>query len=39
MQETTESQFVQHVPCDDCGSRDNGALYDDGHVYCFGCGT
>jgi len=33
------SEFVQHVPCDQCGSRDNGAMYSDGHVYCFGCGA
>ena len=39
MQETNESEFVQHVPCDECGSRDNGAMYSDGHVYCFGCGA
>jgi len=38
-QETTESEFVQHVPCDACGSKDNGAMYTDGHVYCFGCGA
>jgi len=36
---TVESEFVQHVPCDECGSRDNGAQYSDGHVYCFGCGA
>lgn len=37
--EQVESEFVQHVPCDQCGSRDNGAMYSDGHVYCFGCGS
>jgi twinkle protein len=37
--EQVESEFVQHVPCDQCGSRDNGAMYSDGHVYCFGCGA
>ena len=36
---TEESEFVRHVPCDECGSRDNGAMYSDGHVYCFGCGA
>lgn len=29
------------LPCDECGSSDNAALYDDGdgrtHTYCFGC--
>lgn len=31
------SQFIRHIPCDACGSKDNAALYDDGHTYCFGC--
>jgi twinkle protein len=26
------------LPCPDCGSKDNLALYDDGHTYCFGMG-
>lgn len=34
-----ESNFVQHVPCDSCGSTDANSLYDDGHQYCFGCQT
>lgn len=29
--------FVTHVPCPKCGSRDNNALYTDGHTHCFGC--
>lgn len=37
--EQNDSTFVQHVPCEKCGSRDNGAMYTDGHVYCFGCGA
>lgn len=37
--QTKESNFVQHVPCDHCGSRDNAGVYDDGHTYCFGCDT
>ena len=32
-----DSEFVQHEPCPECGSRDNLARYDDGHAYCFGC--
>ena len=32
-----ESEFIQHEPCPECGSRDNLARYDDGHAYCFGC--
>ena len=30
--------FVKHTSCDNCGSRDNMALYTDGHGWCFGCG-
>jgi twinkle protein len=29
--------FSEHVPCKECGSKDNLALYEDGHGYCFGC--
>lgn len=36
MQET-ESTFLRHVPCNQCGSSDAGALYDDGHVFCHKC--
>lgn len=36
-QKESDSNFVQHVPCEVCGSRDNAAVYDDGHTYCFGC--
>ena len=32
-----ESEFVRHVECEECGSRDNAAEYSDGHTYCFGC--
>lgn len=32
-----ESEFIQHEPCPECGSRDNLARYSDGHAYCFGC--
>jgi twinkle protein len=35
----TESNFLYHAPCEKCGSKDNVAVYDDGHTYCFGCGT
>ena len=34
-----DSTFVRHVPCSECGSRDNNAEYTDGHTYCFGCGA
>jgi len=33
-----ESTFLNHIPCEKCGSRDNAGLYTDGHVFCFGCG-
>ena len=36
-QRESTSEFVAHVPCDTCGSRDNAALFTDGHTYCFGC--
>jgi len=39
MTELIESDFVAHVPCETCGSKDNAALYDDGHTYCFGCAS
>ncbi len=28
-----------HAPCPECGSKDNVAVYDDGHGHCFGCGA
>lgn len=34
-----DSQFVQHVPCDGCGSSDANSLYTDGHTFCFSCGN
>lgn len=34
----SESTFVAHEPCPECGSSDNLARYDDGHGHCFGCG-
>lgn len=34
-----DSHFVRHVSCPHCGSRDNGALYSNGWVKCFGCDT
>lgn len=40
-QHETESQLVEKGPCPnpDCGSSDACALYDDGHSFCFSCGT
>lgn len=32
------SQCVKrHQPCEECGSSDALAMYDDGHTYCFSC--
>lgn len=33
----TESNFIAHIPCEACGSKDNNATYSDGHTFCFGC--
>lgn len=32
-----ESTFIQHLPCENCGSSDASALYSDGHQFCFAC--
>lgn len=36
-----ESRLLYKAPCPKCHSRDNLAVYDDGHAYCFtfGCGA
>ena len=31
------TSFIKHLPCSNCGSKDNLAEYID-HYYCFGCG-
>lgn len=31
------SRYIHHEPCPKCGSRNNLAVYDDGHKWCFGC--
>ena len=33
----TESEFVAHLPCNNCGSSDANSLYSDGHTFCFVC--
>jgi twinkle protein len=33
-----KSDFMYHAPCSECQSRDNVAVYTDGHGHCFGCG-
>ena len=37
MEEEEESKKIGHIPCEACGSKDNAAVYTDGHTYCFGC--
>ena len=36
-QSSTENTFIKHLPCEQCGSKDNNALYSDGSTWCFGC--
>lgn len=31
------ARFVKHTSCENCGSRDNVGIYDDGSTFCFGC--
>ena len=31
------SEFLYHIPCDNCGSSDGNSLYSDGHTFCFVC--
>ena len=35
----TESEFVRHEPCGNCGSSDANSVYSDGHSFCFSCET
>jgi hypothetical protein len=37
--EVNVAEFLYHEPCDNCGSKDNRAVYDDGSKWCFGCFT
>jgi len=37
--EYTESKEIGKTNCEDCGSSDGFALYDDNHGYCFVCGV
>jgi len=32
-----DSEFLEHIPCENCGSSDANSLYSDGHQYCFAC--
>ena len=31
------ARFVRHARCEECGSKDNRGIWDDGSEYCFGC--
>jgi len=31
------ARFLKHIPCSNCGSRNNRGVYDDGSEWCFGC--
>ena len=35
----TDSEFVAHEPCSNCGSSDANSVYSDGHKFCFVCHT
>ena len=35
----TDSEFVRHTACENCGSSDAKSEYSDGHTYCFVCHT
>lgn len=35
----TDSRFLYHEPCPNCGSRDACAVFSDGHRYCYSCNT
>lgn len=35
--EKDTSDFIKHVPCENCGSSDANSLYSDGHQFCFAC--
>ena len=35
MEQSNAEKFIRHAPCENCGSRDNLAVYDS-HSYCFG---
>ncbi|AUE23198.1 putative primase/helicase [Pseudomonas phage Pf1 ERZ-2017] len=35
--EESESVFLKHIPCENCGSSDANSLFSDGHQFCFAC--
>ena len=39
MTEKNDSNYIMKGPCEECGSSDANAVYDDGHTWCFSCST
>ena len=37
--EHNQGEFSHHTNCDECGSSDGRAVYDNGSSYCFACQT
>ena len=37
MNKDSQSKFIKHISCPECGSSDANSLYDDGHTFCFSC--
>lgn len=33
----SDAVFIEHAPCESCGSSDAKAVYTDGHTHCFKC--
>lgn len=33
----SDSVFLYHIPCENCGSSDGNSLFSDGHQYCYVC--
>ena len=33
----SDSTFLKHIECPNCGSSDGNALFDDGHTFCYVC--
>lgn len=39
MGEKQDSEFMYHLPCENCGSSDANGMYTDCHQFCFSCNT
>ena len=39
MTQSEQANFIKHIPCEECGSSDANALYDDNHTFCYSCQT